>query len=224
MNTQHSVWIMAQVLLCKAVIMYNAILLQRTAFLLRDTSVFRKNKFCQLSFTICWMNLIRVFVCYNVLWTNGGDKNGGQMITPVENRTFTSCLEEREVGSVRNLTQLCIPYILAKGGSNVRCEETDWVGDMPDQDSHLLPSFNGEYSIPGIVGFNRFGLQQDNGIPVGNEQLPLTQGCKVIHLFQRDISWQILVDNIFPRCDGTWCSQQHSIFIHSESQGSRCFL
>ena len=35
------------------------------------------------------------YVCYDVLQANGGDKDGGQMIIPVENRTCPSGLEER---------------------------------------------------------------------------------------------------------------------------------
>lgn len=37
-----------------------------------------------------------------------------------------SGLKEREVVSFTNLTQLYILYILARGGSPVRCEEMNW--------------------------------------------------------------------------------------------------
>ena len=40
------------------------------------------------------------YVCYNVLLANGRDKDGGQMIKLLENRTCPSGLE---VGSFRNL-------------------------------------------------------------------------------------------------------------------------
>ena len=41
---------------------------------------------------------------YTVLQANGRDKEGRQIIVPVENRTFPPGLQEREVVSSRNLT------------------------------------------------------------------------------------------------------------------------
>lgn len=60
---------------------------------------------------------------YTVLQANGRDKEGRQIIVPVENRTFPPGLQEREVVSSRNLTWVYIPYMLAGAGSTVRCEE-----------------------------------------------------------------------------------------------------
>ena len=54
-------------------------------------------------------------MCHYVLQASGGDKDSGQMIVPVENRTFLSGLKQREVGSLRNLSWLCIPRMLARG-------------------------------------------------------------------------------------------------------------
>ena len=76
------------------------------------------------------------------------------MILSVENRTYPPDLEEREVGSFRNLTQLYIPYMFAKGGSSVRHEEIQWWWEILDQN----PSLGHTCSIPCIVHFNRFSL------------------------------------------------------------------
>lgn len=50
------------------------------------------------------------YVCYNNLQANGGNKDDGQMIVPVENRICPPLLEKREVGSFRNLTWLQVLY------------------------------------------------------------------------------------------------------------------
>ena len=76
------------------------------------------------------------------------------MIIPVENKMCSPGLEEREVGSFRNLTQLYIPYMLAKGSSTVRHEEIQWWWEILDQN----PSLGDTCSIPCIVHFNRFSL------------------------------------------------------------------
>ena len=89
-------------------------------------------------------------MCYNILQSNGGDKDSGQMIIPVENRTCPSGLEEREDGSFRNLTWLCILYVLAREGNTVRHQQMDWGQDVPGEDLHLLLSrwcmFRSRYS------------------------------------------------------------------------------
>lgn len=63
MNTQHSAQIMAEVPPCEAVLMSKAILFWKTAFLIRDISVFSKDRLCRLSFKACWVNELRVSVC-----------------------------------------------------------------------------------------------------------------------------------------------------------------
>lgn len=60
------------------------------------------------------------FVRHNVLQTNGANKDGSEMAVPVENRMCPSGFKEREVGSVRNLTCLYMPYVMAGGSSTVR--------------------------------------------------------------------------------------------------------
>ena len=110
------------------------------------------------------------FCVYNVLMdcikANGENKDSGQMIVPVENRMCPSGLEEREVGSFRNLTWLCILHMLVREGSMIKHEEMVWEWDMPNQDPIYSPSFNGARSMPGIVYFERSSLQQNNVIPV----------------------------------------------------------
>lgn len=44
----------------EAVIMSKAILIWRTTFLIKDSSVFGKNRLCQLSLKVSWVNLVRV--------------------------------------------------------------------------------------------------------------------------------------------------------------------
>lgn len=53
------------------------------------------------------------------------EKEGKQMVLSVENRTSPPGLEKREVDSFRNLTQLYIPSLLAKGDITVRHEKVD---------------------------------------------------------------------------------------------------
>ena len=43
--------------------MSKTILFWRTAFLIRDSSVFSKNRFCWLSFKVCWLDLARASMC-----------------------------------------------------------------------------------------------------------------------------------------------------------------
>lgn len=62
-NIEHSVWIMAQVLPCEAVIISKAILFWRAAFVIRDVSVFCKDRLYWLPFTVGWVNFIRASVC-----------------------------------------------------------------------------------------------------------------------------------------------------------------
>ena len=54
---------MAQVPPCEAVIMSKAIVSWRTAFLIRGILVFSKDRLCQLSFKVCWVNLVRASMC-----------------------------------------------------------------------------------------------------------------------------------------------------------------
>ena len=93
------------------------------------------------------------YVCYNVLQANGGNRERSQMIVPMGNRTYSSGLEETEVGSFKNLTWLCIPYVLAVKGSTIRHEEMNWGWDVPDKDPHIFPSFSGAFSSR--YSFNR---------------------------------------------------------------------
>ena len=48
------------------------------------------------------------------------------MIILVGNRMCSLGLEEREVGSFRNLTWLYIPFMLAGRGSTVKQERVNW--------------------------------------------------------------------------------------------------
>ena len=105
----------------------------------------------------------------NVLQNKGGDKDGSQMIILVEYRMCLPGLRETEVGSFRNLTWVYIPSMLGGRNSIVRHEEMDCGQDIPEQNSHLLPCFNGACSIPGKMDFNRSSLQQNHQTPVGIE-------------------------------------------------------
>lgn len=89
MHLQHSVWIMVQVPHCKAVIMSKAILFWRTAFLIRDIQ-------CSIRMGIVGYHFLNVLQA----------KEGGQMIVSGEKRTYPLSLEEREAGSLSNLTLL----------------------------------------------------------------------------------------------------------------------
>lgn len=54
---------MAQVTLGEAIIMSKAILFRKTAFPIRDVSVFSKDRLCQPLFRTCWVNLKRAPMC-----------------------------------------------------------------------------------------------------------------------------------------------------------------
>lgn len=93
--------------------------------------------------------------------------------------------------------------------------------NMPDQELYFF-SLSME-CVPFQIGYVSLGTAYSRTV---GSQWRLSsspyQRCEVIHPFQRAISLQIPVDNVFPRQDGTWCSQQHSRSIHSESQGNGC--
>ena len=68
--------------------------------------------------------------------------------------------------------------------------------------------------------FNRSSLQQDSGIPEEIESFPFIQGCKVSDLGEMS---HCKFQEIIPRSDGAWCSQQHNRLIHGESLGNVFF-
>lgn len=153
MNTQHSVWIMVQMTRFKTIVMSKSILFWRRVVLIRDISVFHKDR---LLANI--QSLLGEFSKgYNILRPTGRIKTAARdHISGKQN--VPTCLEDREVGSFQNLTWLSLPHMLARGGSTVRHERMNWVRDMPDQKLHFLPSFNGVYSMPGIMCFNGSSL------------------------------------------------------------------
>lgn len=53
------------------------------------------------------------------------------MFVLAENKMHLVGLKEREVGSFRNLTWFYIPYMQAREGSTVRCEEMDQARSLP---------------------------------------------------------------------------------------------
>lgn len=90
-------------------------------------------------------------MCYNVLQTSGGDKDGSQMIEPVGNRMCSPGLEEMEADSFRNTTSLYTPYILAGGGSILRhkkmnCGERSARSELPPSPFFQWCMFHSRYS------------------------------------------------------------------------------
>ena len=73
------------------------ILKWRTAFIIRDLSVFTKDRPCWLSLKACWVKLVRASMCAIMSSRPTEGTNGGQMIVPVENRTCPPGLQEREL-------------------------------------------------------------------------------------------------------------------------------
>lgn len=90
--------------------MFKTVLFWRKAFLSRDISVFSKHKLCRLSGSLLGKFSKSFYGCYYLLQVTGGNKDSGQMIEPVKNRTCPSSLEEREVDHFSNLTLLCLSY------------------------------------------------------------------------------------------------------------------
>lgn len=87
MNTQHFVWIMAQGPPCEEVIMFKSNLFWRTVCLIIAISVLSKGRLYLLSFRAGSINLLRVSGgSLNILQINGVDKDGSQIIIPVENK------------------------------------------------------------------------------------------------------------------------------------------
>lgn len=64
-------------------------------------------------------------MCHNVIQANGGwgDKEGGQIIVPMENRTFPSGLLEREGVTFRNLALVVHTIHVDGADSTVRRED-----------------------------------------------------------------------------------------------------
>ena len=97
-------------------------------------SVLNKDRLCWLLSKACWMNLGRASMCAVTSrpWREPRwrphDHTIGKWCPPG--------LRERQVGSFRKLTWLCIPHMLAGGGSAVRPVKMDWGGICPP----LLPS------------------------------------------------------------------------------------
>lgn len=81
----------------------------------------------------------------------------------MENRTCAFGLEEREVGSLRDVIWLFVPYMLA----GERCEEMDWGRDMPDQDPHIVAADDSAYSIAGRM-FSKVQLAAGRQDPHGD--------------------------------------------------------
>lgn len=76
-------------------------------------------------------------VCYNVLQANGEDRDSGQMIVPGGKQKCPPGLEEREAGSFRSLTWLCLPYMMP-GTQHGGVRRWTGVG-YGDQYLHFLP-------------------------------------------------------------------------------------
>ena len=103
MNTQHSVWIMAQMPPFETIIMSKSILFWRRVVLIRDISVFSKDRLCQLSFKVCWLNVGRASMCAMMSSRPMMGQRVGKWLFQWKNRTSSPGLEEKEVGSFRNL-------------------------------------------------------------------------------------------------------------------------
>lgn len=162
-------WIIARVPPFKGVIMSKAMQFWKTAFLIRDISVFSKDRFCQLSSKACWVNLVKASI-YATMSSRPMEGKISQMIIPVENRTCPSGLE---VGSFRNLPRLythththsythTLSLSLSRGGSTVSQEVMDsWAG-YARAGFPLLPPFSGACSFPA-------GLTCSTPIPMETE-------------------------------------------------------
>ena len=86
-------------------------------------------------------------------------KVAAKLIVPVENRTCSPGLEEKEIGSFRSLTWFCKPCMLAWPEEAALSGMKRWTGwGMPDQDPNPFPSFHGKCSSPAIVDFNSYSL------------------------------------------------------------------
>lgn len=107
------------------------------------------------------------------------------VVTAVKNKTCPPCLKEEEVGSVCDLTLLCIQSMLAAvRGSAAGRQGMNRGKDMPDRNSDLLPSFNAAYSVfeqvwLAIGGWNPIpplaGMQSNSPFSVG---CPITNSNK----------------------------------------------
>lgn len=177
MNTEHFVWIIAQVPPCKAAIMSKIIVFWRTCFLIRDISVFGKDRHCQLSFKACWVNIVRAFYLISSRAVEGTKmvaKWSYQWKTEHAHLAFKSGRLAALGTWPDHAHHPCWPEIAPSGIRR-------WTGqDMPNQDPSFLLSFNGVCSTTGIVPFNRSSLQQDNRILVEIESTPSLRGAKLL--------------------------------------------
>lgn len=67
----------------------------KTAFLIRDISVFSKSRLCWLSFEACWMNLVRSSVCSIMPSRSRVNKDHTHMIMLVKNSVDLALRRER---------------------------------------------------------------------------------------------------------------------------------
>ena len=89
----------------EAVIMSKSILFWNSLCLIIAISALSKGWLHLLLFRACSINLLKVSMgSLNILQVHGVDKDGGQIIIPVENKNVPLGLEEKEVGSSENLT------------------------------------------------------------------------------------------------------------------------
>lgn len=148
METQRSVWIMVYVPLCQAVIS-KAILFWRTSLLIRDISVFSKDRLCWLLLKVFWMNLVRASM-YAIM--SSRSMEGTKMAAKWWYEWKT------ELGwQIRNLTGCT--YHTCWLGEAALTGVRRWRGGGICQTR--IPTFsplNGVWSIPSIAHFNRCSL------------------------------------------------------------------
>lgn len=156
MSTQHSVWITAELPPCRAVTMAKAILFWRRELVSLETFQCAGRTGFVDHHSGLDEEALRVPSCLPAQaqrWQLNDLSSG--------NTTCPPGLEEREVGSLRNLIWLCSPYALARGRGAVRLEETAW-GRMLPQTRAPSPLFQCGTSVAGLMHLNKPSLQQDS--------------------------------------------------------------
>lgn len=118
-------------------------------------------------------------VCYNILQTNGGDKDSSQMILPVENRSCPPALERERLGALRKwhgctwntcrLGKAALPG-MRRWTRTVYCRPV----------LHLLLSFSDVCSTPGTVHFHRSNLYRTMGSQWRLSFSPSLWGAKLL--------------------------------------------
>ena len=161
-------WIIAQVSPFKGVIISKAIQFWKTAFLIRDISVFSKDRFCQLSFKACWVNWVKASICATMSSRPmERKKTAAKWLYQWKTEHAHLALRWAALGTCPGRTHTHV----VQGRQHCQPRDDGRGGRICQSRISTFPPFRGTCSFPE-------GLTCSKPIPKETEQLPLSQGWK----------------------------------------------